>query len=258
MLKNRFKKGIISFFGIALVITASFIIKMVLESRNYKNSDIPLKIMWEGAYLDYNFRDVGRSFNSCLGKEVFKTDLLFRANGWFSGWSCNHIGNPDAIYSLNFDPEIPLRSYCRANGTNMVGKSFNPNDRLSNLEFVQTWDDPETNTAICQFLTATLTDLANGKKVLVHCDAGKDRTGALSALLGAIIAEDAGILDSTMIDALECDYEKSKNLEHEKYGRIRAFITHLQDASGPSQFVHRHCQIDTQLLKQAARHLLAP
>ena len=54
----------------------------------------------------------------------------------------------------------------------------------------------------CLFYENILLDIIAEKKVLIHCDAGRDRSGTISALLIAMAAEKAGLLDEMMIDAI--------------------------------------------------------
>ena len=79
-----------------------FMFYVKVKSLLGDNSDLSLAIRWEGFYHDMNYRDLGDSINKCYGENIFKENLVSRSAGWFSGWSCNKIGNPDVLFSLNF------------------------------------------------------------------------------------------------------------------------------------------------------------
>ena len=76
-----------------------------IKSLTGNNSNLSLAIRWEGFYHDINHRDLGKSINDCLEEKLFNENLISRSAGWFSGWSCGKIGNPDVLFSLNFSPE---------------------------------------------------------------------------------------------------------------------------------------------------------
>lgn len=223
-----------------------------------QSDGIPLAVRWEGAVIDRNYRDVGASLDSCLGRPLFRQGVLLRANVWFSGWACEGVGNPDVILSLNFDPRRNERYFCRdADGQQRIGEFYNPTRKLADLEFVETWDDPIVAEAACGFVRAGLAQIGAGARVLAHCDAGKDRTGTYAALLPAAAAEERGLLDARLVEALECDYRKSRNLEPDKHGRITAFIGALQQAGGVGAFLAARCGIERQEIAAAAARLIS-
>ena len=81
--------------------------------------------------------------------------------------------------------------------------------------------------------------------MLIHCDAGRDRSGAVSALLIAMAAEKSGLLDERMISAIECDYRKTQSLIEDKYGRMSNFIRNLKNiivlsGAGFSIYIYYH------------------
>lgn len=206
------------------------------------NSPLALEVKWEGAVNNKNFRDIGASANECLGESVFREGLAFRSNVWFSGWSCDAVGSPEAIFSLNYLPDEPKRYFCTNKDQVVVGKVFNQHAQLYDLEFLQTWT-PEKQEDFCGFFSEGFKSIAAGKKTLVHCDAGRDRTGTYAALLIALTAELKGKLDRQMIDAIECDYRKTKSLASEKRGRMEDFINEITAEQKVLEFLSDRCQI---------------
>lgn len=222
------------------------------ESRS---NGIPLAIRWEGAWHDYNTRDVGLSINQCLGETFLATDVLQRANGWFSGWSCAAVGSPDVLFSLNFDPARDERYYCRDGDHNKIGQSFDHGLALKDLEFLASWQDPTMRSMACDYLKASFEALASGQKVLVHCDAGRDRTGTYAALVTALAAEERGLLTPRIVDAIECDYRKTKSLSVDKYGRMERFIQEIQKTGGVRHFLMSQCPLSAELLHRVATRM---
>jgi hypothetical protein len=238
-----------------LVVIAAAAAVVSWQSRS---DGIPLAVRWEGAVIDRNFRDVGTSLNSCLGRPLFRAGVLLRANVWFSGWSCEGVGDPDVILSLNFDPRRNERYFCRdADGRQRIGEFYNPTRHLADLEFVETWSDPVVAEAACGFVRAGLAQIGAGARVLAHCDAGKDRTGTYAALLPAAVAEERGRLDAELVEALECDYRKSRSLEAHKHGRITAFLAALQQTGGVGAFLAARCGIERQEIRAVGARLIS-
>ena len=213
----------------------------------------PLTIKWEGAVIDMNFRDVGASLNACLGERRFTEGVAFRAAGWFSGWSCAKVGNPDVILSLSHDPKKENYSFCsKDDGSLVIGQAFNPTWRLNDLEFLPTWQDPVVRKNTCGFFLQGFRAIAAGKRTLFHCEAGRDRTGTYAALLAGLVAEERGMLDDRMLAAIECDYHKSRSLAPKKYGRMRRLLLALKAQGGVAQFFERTCEIPPALLLAVA------
>ena len=75
-----------------------------MKSLIGEDTDLSLAIRWEGLYHEMNYRDLGESINECYRDKIFNKNIISRSAGWFSGWSCEKIGNPDSLYSLNFSP----------------------------------------------------------------------------------------------------------------------------------------------------------
>jgi hypothetical protein len=207
-------------------------------------SGVPLAFKIEGAIdAKLNVRDVGASINQCAGIEALPVGKLWRASGFFSGWSCDRVGNPDVIYSLNYSDAENHRFYCRDNKGINIGRYFQ-HDELSDLEFLSTWETKKTMVRdACQFIVSALTELDSGKRVLLHCEAGRDRTGAVSALIAAWQIEEQGLLTDLQIQAIECDYRKSASLSMEKYGRIERLLKQIREQGGVRKFIGEHCKI---------------
>jgi hypothetical protein len=207
---------------------------------------VPLTFKFEGA-LDskLNFRDAGASINQCAGRKLMDEGKIFRSSGFFSGWSCDRVGNPDVIYSLNYSDQANHRYYCRGISDNPYGFNFGvffQHDEISDIEFLVSWDQkPEQVRSVCQFLHAGMNDLKAGKKILYHCEAGRDRTGAVVALLAAYELEQNGDISDAAIDAIECDYRKSKSLSPEKYGRVAVLLRELRAQGGVRGFLRSRC-----------------
>jgi hypothetical protein len=241
--------GLVALLIVALGARAAW---MIYETRSAPER---LAIKWEGAVIDRNFRDAGASLDACLGEPLFAEGAVLRSNVWFSGWSCASIGEPDVIYSLNFDPAKGERYFCQDDGRRLVGRVFNPELKLNDLEFVETWDKPGVTPAVCAFLADAAAELAKGSRVLVHCDAGKDRTATFVALLYAMAAERRGRLDERLLTAIECDYRRSRALEADKYGRMRAFVEALTRDGGVGEFVATRCGLAPEAMDAVARRL---
>jgi hypothetical protein len=208
-------------------------------------SGVPLTFKIEGA-LDskLNLRDAGASINECLGTTVLPLDKVWRASGFFSGWGCDRVGNPDVIYSLNYSEDENRRYYCRGSDGFRIGRTFQ-RENLSDLEFLDTWNSKKTMAdATCSFIGDALNELQQGKRLLIHCEAGRDRTGAVTALLAGLLLEDDGNLSDAEIKAIECDYRKSASLNPSKYGRIESLLRELRQMGGVRRFIAERCGLE--------------
>jgi len=240
------------FAGYALLVLAVIAIWVKLRSLP-DDGGLPLAIRWEGIANGKNFRDTGSSINNCYGEEILKPDLLMRSNVWFSGWGCFRVGSPDDIYSLNYTPERKERYFCRNFNKNLIGKFYNTETELYNLEFIESWDNELMRKGACGFLTHIFDSLIQQRRTLMHCDAGRDRTGTISALITALVAEELGILDEKMIDAIECDYRKSNGINEGKYNRMRNFISSMRSYGSIAGFLTKKCQIPDSQLKNLVK-----
>jgi hypothetical protein len=203
----------------------------------------PLAFKIEGV-LDskLNTRDVGASINQCAGSAVLPENKIWRSSGFFSGWTCDRVGNPDVIYSLNFSDKENHRYYCRTPDGLKIGRYFQ-HEELSDLEFLSTWDTKKNMVHdACQFIMSALAEIESGKRILVHCEAGRDRTGAISALLAAWQLEEGGRLSDPQIQAIECDYRKSASLSSDKYGRVEGLLKQIRERGGVRNFIAERCK----------------
>jgi len=227
------------------------------KSLGEEDNEKPLAIRYEGFYHDMNHRDLGLSINDCLDEEIFKNNVVHRSAGWFSGWSCSKVGDPDVIFSLNYSPINKERFFCHESEEKIIGKFFNDEIVLNDLEFISNWENEKIRIPTCLFYENILTDIIAEKKVLIHCDAGRDRSGAISALLMAMASEKAGLLDERMISAIECDYRKTESLIEEKYGRMSNFIRNLINGGGVNEFLIQQCNLPINIISKASERILS-
>ena len=227
------------------------------KSLGEEDNEQPLAIRYEGFYHDMNHRDLGLSINDCLDEEIFKNNVVHRSAGWFSGWSCSKVGDPDVIFSLNYSPINKERFFCHESEEKIIGKFFNDEILLNDLEFISNWENEKIRIPTCLFYENILNDIIAEKKVLIHCDAGRDRTGAISALLMAMASEKAGLLDERMISAIECDYRKTESLIEEKYGRMSNFIRNLINGGGVNEFLIQQCNLPINIISKASERILS-
>ena len=248
-------KKIACLLGIAFICLVIFLAGIKIRSLSYADEGPKLAVRWEGFYHDYNFRDVGFSLNECLGSTFFEKDIILRSAGWFSGWSCDGVGNPDTIFSLNYAPKKAERYFCQGDNGKTIGRYYNPNIKLNDLEFPAAWEDENMRTAACAFLDGIFQEIAQDRKTLLHCDAGRDRTGTITALIAALVAEKHNRLNDQMLNAIECDYRKTPSLNPEKYGRMKNFITYLQTQGGVASFLKKQCGIDDTQMNRLVNNL---
>ena len=231
----------------------------ILAYRQYnsdKNAEYPK--LWLGLIKSKNFRDVGESLNDCAQENLLKSNKIFRANKYFSGWSCQSIGAPHKIYSLNFDAKNPAHYFCyEDDGDKNIGRYFNDIRITEDLANLNSWNNPKYKEDLCQFIRNILHDIENNEKVLIHCNAGKDRTGVMSALLGAVFLETTHISQKNLPKILECDYRKTKSLESFKFGFVSKMIEELfYDYGGPSLFLNKTCDISLTRISKARLKML--
>ena len=226
------------------------------KSLGDEHDEQPLAIRYEGFYHDMNQRDLGLSINDCLDEEIFKNNVVHRSAGWFSGWSCSKVGDPDVIFSLNYSPKNNERFFCHESEEKIIGKFFNDEIVLNDLEFISNWENEKIRIPTCLFYENILNDIIAEKKVLIHCDAGRDRSGAISALLIAMASEKAGLLDERLISAIECDYRKTESLVEDKYGRMSNFVRELIARGGVDEFLIQQCNLPTNIISKASERIL--
>jgi hypothetical protein len=245
------KKGLLI---LAIITFTLLIIFVVVFYKHDRNKYEPR--LWIG-FFDYrlNFRDVGESLNKCLNQNIFQSKKIYRSNRYFSGWSCNKIGNPDKIYSLNYSPWNPHSYYCKKpDNKNLFGFHPNTSFEISDIEILENWNKPEFKNTMCIFFKETFNDLINHNSFLYHCDMGRDRTGAFTAMLTMSLAEANNYPVSPMQDAIECDYQKTHSLEKNKIGKMKHFLIQMENQGGVSRFLEQTCGIDKMQIKNAARN----
>ncbi|MDP7195564.1 MAG: tyrosine-protein phosphatase, partial [SAR202 cluster bacterium] len=247
---------LLSSLGLVLVFILMIMAWAKFKSLGEEDNEQPLAIRYEGFYHDMNHRDLGQSINNCLEEDIFKKDVVHRSAVWFSGWSCSKIGDPDVIFSLNYSPIKKERFFCHEPEEKIIGKYFNDEIVLNDLEFISNWEDEKIRIPTCLFYENILIDIIAGKKVLIHCDAGRDRSGAISALLIAMASEKSGLLDERMINAIECDYRKTESLIKDKYGRMSNFIINLINGGGVNEFLIQKCNLPTNIISEATKRIL--
>ena len=234
----RFKSRLLAIsFGMAFV---SFVIWAYYPT--VITDGVPLTFKVEGA-LDskLNLRDAGASINQCSGKKILPEGKIWRSSGFFSGWSCDRVGNPDVIYSLNYSDAENRRYYCRDHEELKIGRTFQ-HEMLSDLEFLSTWETQAGMVKdVCAFFKSGLSEIESGKRILMHCEAGRDRTGAMTALIAGWFLEQDGELTDAEIQAIECDYRKSSSLSSDKYGRITKFLEDIRSQGGVRRFIANKC-----------------
>lgn len=208
-------------------------------------------------YKDKNFRDVGESINQCYAKKVMKEGVFFRSNGWFSGWDCSEIGSPDTIISLNFDPEKSKMFFCWDDSADktVVGKVPTYEAKLDSLEFMDRWSEGEMRSNFCKSLNDVMEEITRGGRTLIHCDAGRDRTGFVAALLAAVTAEHNNMLDDHMRAAIECDYRKTESLQAHKFGNMERFIKSATSETSLVNFLSEKCAISKNIITDTAEAL---
>ena len=238
--------------GLVLVFLLTIMAWTKFKSLGDEHNEQALAIRYEGFYHEMNHRDIGQSVNDCLEEDIFKNNVVHRSAGWFSGWSCSKVGNPDVIFSLNYSQIKQERFFCHEPEEKIIGKFFNDEIVLNDLEFIENWENEKIRIPTCLFFENILLGIIADKKVLIHCDAGRDRSGTLSALLIAMASEKSGLLDEKMINAIECDYRKTTSLMADKYGRKSIFIRNILKRGGVNDFLLNQCNLP---IKINLRHL---
>jgi hypothetical protein len=212
----------------------------------------------EGNWIDLNFRDLGASINSCLGdsKIRVKENRIFRASGFFSGQSCAKVGAPDEIISLNYLEDTGRETYCVKDDGLLIGQHYNLKTDLNRIEHLKSWRDPHFVRAFCLAYYDALSGVIAQRRLLIHCDAGRDRTGAFSVLLLSSMWESLhGENDPSFESAMNCDYEKSKTLSAKKKGRMLQMLMELEGKGGSLKFLSDKCQIEPAFVAKAAQEI---
>ena len=190
-----------------------------------------------------NYRDLGKSLNECQGLVEYNEGVLGRAKRQFSGMPCSLVGSPDMIVSLNHRIGSKKAYYCRNLPLDLkVGKHFNQHKTLHDLEFLATWkNDAVMAEEACRSIAAIIEGVNKSNHVLFHCDAGRDRTGAVAALLGGLVLEETAER-AKVVEALDCDYQKSQNLTSSYKPRIRNFLKEVyKENASIKTFLEAYC-----------------
>ena len=241
-----------------LILTLLLIIMFYIKIKSlYGNdSDLSLAIRYEGLYHEMNYRDLGKSINECYGEKLFNENMISRSAGWFSGWGCEKIGNPDVLYSLNYSPKKNEHFFCYNPESKLIGRSFEQKIELNDIEFIENWNKPEIQETTCSYIDNIFNDILLGKKIHMHCDAGRDRAGAMSALIIGLISEKRKLLDKKMMNAIECDYRKTTSLIIGKYGRMKKFLEDISKQGSIESFILRKCSISKHKIESVSRMFL--
>ena len=254
---KKFLIFFLSLLGLFLVFILLIMAWTKYKSIDDRQNERPLAILWEGFYHDMNHRDIGQSINDCLGEKIFNENVFHRSAGWFSGWDCSKVGNPDEIFSLNYSPIKKELFFCHEGETKIIGKFFNDEIVLNDLEFIENWENEKIRIPTCMFFENILLGIIADKKVLIHCDAGRDRSGTLTALLIAMASEKSGLLDQKMINAIECDYRKSASLTPDKYGRMSIFIRNILKRGRVNDFLFNQCNLPIKIISEASKKIIS-
>lgn len=250
------RKKIIFIVSVFAVIIASIATGMGYVYKRDKSKYEPK--LWIGMFnYRLNFRDVGQSLNQCLNREIFNTGLMYRSNKYFSGWSCDKIQNPKKIYSLNYSPWDPHSYYCeKSDGSRLNGFHPNITFEISDIEKLDNWKRPEFKETMCLLFKESINDLIKKNRFLFHCDVGRDRTGTFAAMMSMMMLEKKNLSNQEMINAIECDYEKTSDLEKHKIGRMKDFMNEMKEKGGVSKFIESECRINSETIYQAANQFI--
>ena len=198
-------------------------------------------------------------------KDLFKTNVLFRSNRYFSGHACSEVGNPDVIINLAYDGNPKDQTYCVGKNGNKVtaigfASSGVPINSIEAFPFLP--EEQQKN--ICSAFSAGLNAIANGKSILVHCSKGKDRTGAYVGLLSYALAQSAGMDsgDITLVEGrITCDYLRSgTGIYNNRRAPASYLDNYLEDFSikygSAYKFLINECGISPDTIKKAAKNFI--
>jgi hypothetical protein len=203
---------------------------------------------------------VGSSLNACVGRTIFREGVLTRSNKFFSGWSCDAIGNPDRIFTLNYDPENKREYFCRDDGKNIRGEYFNLQRRIDEDELysLASWEHEDFRASMCRTMQELVHGIIYKERQHIHCNAGRDRTGSVVAIISAALLASSGQSVENFADIAECDYRKSKSLSRDKYGKIASLLQGIEQEYGNAAvFLQQRCGIGAENLHVAAANFLS-
>jgi protein-tyrosine phosphatase len=140
-----------------------------------------------------NFRDVGATVNAFAGSTLLRERALLRGGKLDFVDDLESIGSPRFIVNLRRGPDPDL-------GVPTV--QLAADDRLENYST----DDPAVRRWVTQVLDA-LTSTSADTPVLVHCAAGRDRTGVvIAAVLTSLgIPDELIVADYLMSDGVKSE-----------------------------------------------------
>jgi predicted Holliday junction resolvase-like endonuclease len=207
---------------LTLLLIIMFYIKM--KSLYGSDSDLSLAIRYEGLYHEMNYRDLGKSINECYGEKLFNENMISRSAGWFSGWGCEKIGNPDVLYSLNYSPKRNEHFFCYNPDNKLIGRSFEQKIELNDIEFIENWNKPEIRETTCSYIDNIFDD-----------------------------SEKRNLLNSKMINAIECDYRKTTSLIIGKYGRMEKFLEDIIKKGSIENFMLEKCSISKHKIESVSK-----
>lgn len=110
---------------------------------------------------------------------------------------------------------------------------------------------------ICHYFLSAFTDLSQKNSFLSHCDVGRDRIGDFIAMLIVILLEGTPFYTPEIIDALECDYEKTPSLSSEKVGHIKNFLIEMKAQNGLKKFIQNRCHIPDEVITKARQNFIS-
>ena len=245
------------FWSLGVIGVAGLVAPYIFNRENENGN----RLWWfaEGFYLPIDFRDVGASLNECAspGRALFSEGIFTRSNRYFSGHSCDRIGNPDVIYTLSYDPWQRWEYYCaKQNGKVKVGRYANDFFEIDNIERMSNWENPEFSGVMCGELNSMIDNIAENKRIHIHCNRGRDRTGAAVAILIKLFSDDRLLPSDYANQLAECDYEKTASIHDEHRGHILRFLRRdFRRAGGSENFINR-CDIDRVRLSAAAKNFI--
>lgn len=165
-----------------------------------------------------NFRDVGTTINQISGEPMLKQHCLYRSG---------EFGTAGFLTQHKFNTVLSLR---RAKDPTLAGVEFH------NIAPLETMNNYQHRSAVFQeWFTRFIYRLVQvGPPILIHCTAGKDRTGVAIALLLKLLEVPAdsilqeyslseGVIYPESISALLGEYEfpgdvlESRSQLHEKF-----------------------------------------
>ncbi len=101
-----------------------------------------------------------------------------------------------------------------------------------------------------------MSDIAYDQRVHIHCNRGRDRTGAAVAIVVRMLSDVRRLPTRIIDDLIECDYEKTSTIRDEHIGHMKDFLRHEFKRRGGTEFFVQRCQIDRDEMALAARRFV--